>query len=109
MLCPANLLGVTPAIATGCAAKWQTHLATCLPSAPRKRAPPVECGSLLPLFAVRACSDVLLASPWERFAFRVSIFGFCASGGSPAFMRGTTRTQKGFSPGDLPFARPLLH
>ncbi len=30
----------------------------------RERAPPVECGSLLPLFAARACPEVHLAFPF---------------------------------------------
>jgi hypothetical protein len=49
MLCPANMLGATPAIRlilTG--ARY------------------VECGSLLPPSAERACPGVLLASPWDR-------------------------------------------
>ncbi len=41
MLCPANILGYLRAIRLAIAG------------------PHVECGSLLPLFAVRACPDVL--------------------------------------------------
>ena len=44
----------------------RTYLATCSPSASRKQAPHVECGSLLPLSAAGACPGVLLASTYTR-------------------------------------------
>src|SRR5579863_8225798 len=44
----------------------RTCLATCTPSASHERALHVECGSLLPLSAVRACPDVLQPRPINR-------------------------------------------